>query len=155
MAAATIGTTCDIISQAFGHAVQTGVTPNNPFTFRSISKSAGGNSLRDHYVDRATVLKVIGNCESAEDRIVLALAHCGCLRTPSTARGLRWPDVDWLKREITVSSPKTAHYGKATRRISLFQDLYDLLRREFDAGPISECLLPEVRHHSSLSTRIL
>ena len=89
MAAAMIGKTCGIFSRAFGDAVQAGVTPNNPFAFRSISKSAGGNSLRDHYVDRATVLKVIGNCESAEDRIVLALARFGCLRTPSEVRGLR------------------------------------------------------------------
>jgi len=155
MAAATIGKTCGIISQAFSHAVEAGVIPNNPFSSRSISKSAGGNSLRDHYVDRETVLKVIGNCESAEDRIVLALARFGCLRMPSEVRELRWTDIDWIKRDMNVFSPKTAHHGKASRRVPLFQDLHDLLLREFEAGPVSEYLLPKLRHHPSLSTRIL
>jgi integrase len=153
MAAATVGKTCGIIKQAFDHAVDIGLIASNPFASRSIPKSAGANPARHQYVPRETVLRVIEKCHAAEDRIMLALARFGCLRMPSEIQELRWSDIDWSKREFTVSSPKTAHHGKSSRKVPLFPDLYALLRREFDAGVSSEFVLPTLRRYPSLSPR--
>ena len=153
MATATVNKTCGIISQALGHAVEVGMIPSNPFSSRSIPKSAGANPDREQYVERETVLKVISCCEDAEDRIILALARFGCLRVPSEIRELRWSDIDWGKRKMLVRSPKTAHHGKGSRKVPLFPDLHDLLRKEYESGPQSEFLLPKLRHHSSHATR--
>lgn len=154
MATATVNKTCGIVSQAFGHGVEIGLIPSNPFNSRSIPKSAGANPAREAYVRRDTVLEVISRCANAEDRMVIALARFGCLRMPSEARELRWADIDWDRREMRVNSPKTAHHGKAARTIPLFDDLFALLRKECQRGCQSEYVLPTLRKHPSLAMRV-
>jgi integrase len=154
MATATVNKTCGLIGQALSHAVELGLIASNPCASRSIPKTAGSNPDREQYVDRQTILSVISSCDDSEDRIVLALARFGCLRVPSEARELRWSDIDWEKREMLVHSPKTAHLGKACRKVPLFPDLYDLLRNEYESGTSSEFLLSKLRLHPSLSMRV-
>ena len=154
MAAATVGKTCGVISQAFEHAVAQGIISLNPFGSRAISKSAGANPDREIYVPRDLVTQTIAAATDPEVRLVISLARYGCLRVPSEIRDLRWDDINWQKREMVVASPKTAHHGKTSRRVPLFPELYDELRLVFDLGPTSEFVLPRLREHSNINMRV-
>jgi integrase len=56
-------------------------------------------------------------------RLVIALARYGGLRCPSELVGLRWSHILWDKGMFIVHSPKTEHFGKATRRVPIFSEL--------------------------------
>lgn len=58
---------------------------------------------------------------------MLGLARYGGLRFPSEIALLRWSDIHWDAERITVTSPKTQRYGKATRVVPLFPELRSFL----------------------------
>jgi integrase len=154
MAAATINKTCRVMSQAFSQAVDLGLLQSNPFASRKIPKNVGSNPERYEYVPREVVLRVMHSCEHAEDRLVIALARFGCLRVPSELRELRWSDIDWESRQMILTSPKTSRHGKSKRKVPLFPELFDELRRVFDAGVTSDYVLPTLRAHSNVGERV-
>jgi len=154
MAAATIGKTCSILAQAFDHAVEQGIIKTNPFRSRSIPRSAGRNAAREVYVDRERVLQVMSHVPDQEIRLVIALARFGGLRIPSEMRELRWTDIDWSKREMTVTSPKTEHHGKCKRRAPLFHELFEQLRQAFELNSESEFVLPRLRDSTNINMSV-
>ncbi len=51
---------------------------------------------------------------------------------PSEALALKWTDIDWDTRRITITAPKTAHHvGKGHRMIPLFHELHQYLLDAF------------------------
>jgi integrase len=154
MAEATVNKTCRVLSQAFDHAVELAITKENPFGSRKIPKSVGGNPDHYEYVSRDRVFKVMSLCRNQEDRILIALGRFACLRIPSEIRHLRWQDIDWEKREMTIRSPKTARHGKGSRKVPIFPDLYSELRMAYESGASSEYVLPTLRKHSNLNQRV-
>ena len=154
MAEATVNKTCRVLCQAFSHAVEIGITKENPFGSRKIPKSVGGNPDHYEYVSRDRVLQVMSLCRNPEDRILIALSRFACLRIPSEIRELRWEDIDWDKREMMVRSPKTARHGKRSRKVPIFPELYLELWKAYEAGPSSEYVLPTLSKRSNPGQRV-
>ena len=103
----------------------------NPFS--DLKSSVEGNSDKFHFVDRNTVELVLRACPDLESQIIFALARFGGLRCPSEIIKLKWSDVDFEKRRITVTAPKTKRYvGKETRIIPLYPELEPYLTRATD-----------------------
>ena len=60
---------------------------------------------------------------------MIALARYGGLRIPSELMMLRWCDVDWERRRIRITSPKTEHHqGNESRELPLFPELVEPLQ---------------------------
>ena len=70
-------------------------------------------------------------CPCQEWRVIIALARIGALR-PGEILLLRWADIDWEKKRVRVTSPKTEHHeGKESRIVPLFWELRVELERLF------------------------
>src|SRR5690606_20279019 len=55
---------------------------------------------------------------------LFALSRFGGLRCPSEHLALRWIDVDWENKQLTIRSPKTEFYdGQDSRVIPMFPEL--------------------------------
>jgi integrase len=127
-AEATISRTLKRAKQFFTFAVRAKWITANPFAdFKAGSQE---NASRKHFIDRATVDKVMDACPSLEWKAIVALARYGGLRIPSELQELTWRDVDWDPRSgrLLVRSPKTeAHEGKGSRYVPLFPELRQAL----------------------------
>ena len=94
----------------------------NPFD--GVRVAAVGIQDRQRFVTRAETTQVLEACPNHHWRTIVALARYGGLRCPSEVLSVRWQDIDWDARRITVHSPKTEHHpGKATRMIPLFPEV--------------------------------
>lgn len=133
MADNTIRRTCGIARQFFADAIERELLAKNPFATKSISVAVRGNAARFQFVSREVAQKVIDACPNAQTRLVFALARFGGLRTPSETLKLKWSDIDFETKRMTVHAPKTEHHeGKATRTVPIFPELEPYLRDAFD-----------------------
>jgi len=118
----TVRGRCARAKQIFTAAIKQRLISENPFT--GLKCNVVGNRERDYFVTREITAKVLTACPDTESRLLFMLARIGGLRCPSETFSLRWPDVDWERNCIKVTSPKTAHHdGKETRFIPIFKDL--------------------------------
>jgi integrase len=62
----------------------------------------------------------------------------GGLRCPSEIALLKWSDVHWDAERLTVTSPKTERYGKATRVVPIFPELRPFLDEAFSMAAEGE-----------------
>jgi integrase len=110
------------------------IVDENPFD--GVRVAAVGIRDRQRFVTRAETTRVLEACPNHHWRMIVALARYGGLRCPSEVLSLRWPDIDWAARRITVHSPKTEHHpGKATRVIPLFPELRPILEEALELAP--------------------
>jgi integrase len=132
-AGATISKTVKHAKQFFKVAKSRKLIESNPFD----EVKAGGerNDKRLQFIDRATIAKVIDAAPNASWRVLIALARFGGLRTPSETLALKWSDVNWAEKRITIPSVKTEGQGKAYRVIPFFPELVGPLTEAFDAAP--------------------
>jgi integrase len=129
---ATISKTVKHAKQFFKVAKARKLIESNPFD----EVKAGGerNDKRLQFIDRATIDKVIDAAPNASWRVLIALARFGGLRTPSETLALKWADVNWAEKRVTVPSVKTEGQGKSYRIIPLFPELVGPLTEAFDAA---------------------
>ena len=108
--------------QFFADAVEHELIPSNPF--KKLKSAVKGNRKRDFFITREMADLVLDACPDAQWRLIFALARFGGLRCTSEFVRLRLDDVDWGRRRIRVTSPKTEHHeGKEYRFIPLFPEL--------------------------------
>lgn len=63
-------------------------------------------------------------CPDAQWRLLFARSRYGGLRCPSEHLALRWSDVAWANKRLTVRSPKTEHHeGQDSRVIPISPEL--------------------------------
>lgn len=106
LAEATVRKFCQIGRQVFVYAIKRrAFRGENPFS--GIPTAAVGNSDRQHFVSQEVTQKVIEEAPNAEWRAIIALSRFGGLRVPSEFTNLRWGDIDFMNRRLTVRSPKT------------------------------------------------
>jgi integrase len=152
LADATISKAVKHAKQFFRLAQRKGLVRSNPFA----ELTAGGerNDARLHFIDRATVDKLLDTAPDAEWRLIIALARFGGLRTPSETLALRWSEVDWVAGKITVPSPKTERQGKANRVVPLFPELRKHLEAAFDPEKVY-CVNRYRDSNANLRTQLL
>jgi integrase len=74
---------------------------------------------------------------------------------PSEVQGLKWSDIAWDVKRITVRSPKTEHHeGKDTRVIPLFKAIEDELLALWSEAEEGAELVFDVRADSNLRTQL-
>lgn len=111
-------------------AVKRGYASTNVFTGL---KSNAVAALDKRFITRAQIEKVIESCPNTQWRLIVALARYGGLRVPSELAPLKWGDVDWERRRLRVTSPKTEHHeGKGERVTPIFPELMPYLQAAFD-----------------------
>ena len=121
LAPATAQKECQIAAQFFRHAYRKGLIERNPFEGVAVGKAT--NDDRRVFVSRDVTQRVLDKCPDWQWRLVVALARFGGLRCPSEIALLRWSDIHWDSERLTVTSPKTKRYGKASRIVPLFPEL--------------------------------
>ena len=125
LAPATAQKECQLVSQFFRHAQRRDLIEKNPF--EGISVGSATNDERRVFVEREKVEQVIDACPDWQWRTVVALARYGGLRCSSEVALLKWSDIHWDKDRMTVTSPKTERYGKASRIVPIFPELKSYL----------------------------
>jgi integrase len=119
----TIRRRCGFARQFFRAAVRDRLLVENPFAdMKGISVRS--NRSRDYFISREDAAKVLDACPDAQWRLLFALSRYGGLRCPSEHLALRWSDVDWSNKRMTVRSPKTEHHeGQECRIVPIFPEL--------------------------------
>ena len=131
----TVRRRCGIARQFFTEAVDDRLIPENPFR-KLKGITVKGNDARDHFLSRADAAKVLGACPDSQWKLLFALSRFGGLRCPSEHLALKWSDVDWERRRLTIHSPKTEHHaGKGQRVIPIFPELRPYLEAVWDEAP--------------------
>lgn len=119
---AMVARRCSLARTYFRDALRRRLIDSNPFA--DIGGGPKSNPERQHFIDPATINKVIDACPNAAWRALVALSRFGGLRVPSEALILRWTDIHWDTDRMTIRSPKTEHHpGKASRVCPLFSEL--------------------------------
>lgn len=145
LAPVTIARRCGRAKQFFRDAVRRKLIPSN--SFDDVCGGPKANAENAHFIDQATIAKVIDACPNAEWRLLVALSRFGGLRVPSEALMLHWSDVDWAESRMTVHAPKTEHHiGKETRIVPIFAELRPYLEDVFD--PAADYVLPSLQHEA-------
>jgi integrase len=133
LAPATVSKRVKTARQIFRCGVKWQMLTANPFD--EVRAGAQVNRERLRFITRETIQKVIDACPDAEWRLIVALSRYGGLRCPSEHLSLRWSDIDWEHRRVTVTSPKTAGQKKDSRVMPLFPELAQYLRAAFEEAP--------------------
>lgn len=112
--------------QFFRDAMKRGLVEANPFA--DVKEIAVVDPSRSYFVTREEITRLMNAAPDAAWRAIIALARFAGMRCPSEVLELKWGDIDWQAKRITVTSPKTAHHpGKGTRAMPLFAELYEPL----------------------------
>lgn len=138
----TAGTRATLIKDAralFNWAVASGIVATNPFAPKSgIVRGSYTKEKETHYVDRDEARAVLEACKNSDHplewRALFTLARFQGLRVPCETRLLRWEDVDFNKKLLTIRSPKTERYeGKGRRVMPIFTPAFEALKELRDS----------------------
>ena len=120
LAGATVAKRTIVAKNIFNRAVHWKMISSNPFAH--LKSGNQRNPDRIHYVDKAAIDALLEVCPDNQWKAIIALARYAGLRCPSEIVKLRWEDVDWQKRALTVRSPKTErHVGHEVRVVPIDQ----------------------------------
>lgn len=137
----TLRRLCGFARQYFRAMVRERLIDVNPFG--SMKRLAvDGNQERFHFVSRSVADRVLAACPDAEWRLIFGLCRYGGFRCPSEHNALRWQDIDFARKRITLHSPKT---GKRT--LPLFPELMPLLQ---DMPRQGERVFPDYQYNINL-----
>ncbi len=151
----TIKRRTGLCRQIFKQAVEDDLIARNPFV--GMSTSVRSNKERQHYIPLDVFEKVLEKAPNATWRSLLVLARLGALRIPSEAQGLRWEDIAWEAKRISiVLSSKTEHHAKrAIRILPLLPAIEtELLKLFAEAEDGAEFVFPKLRTDSNLRTSL-
>ena len=151
------------VKRAFNWAVESGIVAVNPFD--GIKKGSFRNEARKVYINQELTRAVLEACRNSDHplewRALFALARYQGLRIPSEPRALRWKDVDFDRRQMTITSQKTKrHEGKGMRVMPIFEPTRAILQELREAQPKNQVfvfadLLPQMRAESNIRTGFL
>ncbi|MDR2439441.1 MAG: phage integrase SAM-like domain-containing protein [Planctomycetaceae bacterium] len=105
----------------FDYAVNEGIISVDPFS--DIYRGQRTNEVRQYYVERETINKVLLACADDFERLVIVLARYGGLRIPSEIRKLRYGDFT----ETLIRIHKDTKTG--ARDVPLFREVKEIFCR--------------------------
>lgn len=119
--------------QFFADAADRRLVKENPF--RKLKLGTSNNPDRLAYIPASDVLTVIDKTPDPEWKLAFALPRFAAARMPSEVRGLKWSDVAFDARRMTLRSPKTEHHeGRASRVVPIAPELMPLLLAALEAA---------------------
>lgn len=134
-----------IAKQFFARTAKKKLIPENPFSDIK-GLSVRGNDERRFMVTDAMIDQLMVVLPSAEWRLAVVMARYGGVRVPSELFPLSWADIDWDKKRIKITSPKTANKGKPYRFIPLWEKIRPHLDQCFhQAEPGTLYVFPQLR----------
>ncbi len=133
LAATTVPKRLQFVRTFFNDARRRKLIKENPFA--EVSAKSVIKLQERKFVTEAETDKLLDACINHDWRSIVSLARFGGLRCPSEVLCLRWQDIDWEKKRITVQSPKTASQGKDSRVIPLFPELKQVLDEAWELAP--------------------
>ncbi len=145
---------CGRSKQFFAPAVKSGLIARNPFD--GINCHVNGNSSRLQFVEQPVILAVLEQVHDPEFRAALILARWGGLRIPSEIADMRWGDVNWAQKRLTIRQIKLArHEGKERKLIPLFPEIEPALAALYTEpfGP-EEKVFRRVNLYTNLRTNL-
>ena len=125
----------------------------NPF--EDVVAGRRSNPDKMYFVSVEEFQALIDACNSPKQRLIIALARWGGLRSPSELPGLKWSEVNWERNRFIVHSPKTEKQGKSKRTVPIFKELYPFFRDAFESAPEGvDRVFPEITAKKSLGSFI-
>ncbi len=141
LAEATVRKRCAIASKLFRYAIKHRLIDRDPFDDGEVPRANVGTN-HHRFIKAETARLVMAKLPSAEWKALFAMSRWGGLRVGSEPRLLTWPDIDWERERIRVTSPKTERYaGRGTRTLPLFPELREALREWQELAPELEPLV--------------
>ena len=149
---ATVRRHCADAAILLGYAVKHRVIHSNPFyeLSRESMPLKTPPTKRTAEISDETFAAVLSQVHDPEMRFVLCASRYGGMRVPSEPPLLTWSDIDWERRRITVTAPKTErHEGRDKRVIPMFDELVEPLEALFDQASEGELyVLPTFRNRA-------
>ena len=140
LAKATIAKRTNVAKTIFKKAVKLGIIKASPFEDLKVGSQV--NSERSFYVSREVISEVLEQCPNIQWRAIVGLTRYAGLRCPSELQQLKWSDIDWSKKLLTVRSPKTEHHaGHAVRMVPVSEELQPILFELFEMATEGDVLL--------------
>ena len=131
LAKATIAKRTNVAKTIFKKAVKLGIVKASPFEDLKVGSQV--NSERSFYISREVISEVLEQCPNIQWRAIVGLTRYAGLRCPSELQQLKWSDIDWSKKLLTVRSPKTEHHaGHAVRMVPVSEELQPILFELFE-----------------------
>ena len=126
LAAATVAKRVNIAKAIFSRARRWKLIGSSPF--EDIRSGSQANPRRAHYISVEDTRKLLDACTSVQWRALIGIARYAGLRCPSEIRELKWGDLDWDRKSLTVRSPKTeASPVHAVRAVPICRKLQPIL----------------------------
>ena len=123
---ASVRTETRNIKGLFKFAVKQRYIRTNPF---DDLPSASIAAEKDRDITPEEVQRLIDNCPGWQWRTFVGLMFYLGLRAPSETHSLKWSDIDWDRRKITIDAPKTG-----IRVAPIRPELMTLLDEAFEAA---------------------
>ena len=140
LAKATIAKRTNVAKTIFKKAVKLGIVKASPFEDLKVGSQV--NSERSFYVSREVISEVLEQCPNIQWRAIVGLTRYAGLRCPSELQQLKWSDVNWTTKLLTVRSPKTEHHaGHAVRMVPVSEELQPILFELFEMATEGDVLL--------------
>jgi len=136
----------------FRFAVMEGWIVDNPLQDVSVKYSP---TWRDsHFFTKDEYLTLLKHCPSKVWRTILALVRYGGMRCPCEVMLLRWSDIDWNGKRMSIPNPKWAHYSHK-RIVPLFPKVRRELQALFESRWSNEFVIEPFanRGRTNLATR--
>lgn len=151
---ATVAAFTKKAKQMLQDAVHRELLTENPM--RGLKAGSMANKERQRYITAGTIYEVLSACKDVEWQLIFMLARFAGLRIPSEIRGLRWSDVDFVRRRMLVRSPKTEHHkGRESREVPIVPELMPFLRAAFDPENVRVIMLHRGENLGTQAQRII
>jgi integrase len=149
LAEATISKRVKTARQIFKQGMRWKMLRENPLA--DVRAGSQTNKARMYFVSRNDAARILESCPNSEWRVIFALSRYGGLRCPSEHLALRWSDIDWHDRGMTIRASKTeAYQAGGVRVIPIFPELMPHLREAYELAPEgSEWVVARYRDKSS------
>ncbi len=151
-AIATVSKWCYYARHYFTVAQRHKLIHENPFGH--IKGGVQGNPARRMFIAAKDVQRVIEVAPDPQWKLLIALARWGGLRIPSEALSLKWGDIDFANRSMTIRASKTEHHADGgIRLVPLFPELAGHLQRVFDEAESGSVYVISRYRDSSVNLR--
>jgi integrase len=129
---ATVAKRTNIAKAIFSKAKVWKLLTTSPF--EHMKSGSQSNPERAHYISKADTQKLLDACPNIQWQALIGIARYAGLRCPSEMRELRWSDLNWEQKSLTVRSPKTeANPNHAVRIVPVCAELQPILMELYEA----------------------